>query len=58
MPCSTLTAEAYPIAGLSRDVTSPLSGSVIEILVGSTLPSVPTTSSGVLTPSTTSRVSP
>ena len=58
MPFSTFTAEAYPIAGLSRDVTSPLSGLVTEILVGRTLPSVPTTSKGVLIPLTTSRVSP
>ena len=42
----------------TEEVTSPVSGFVTSILVGRTLPSVPTTKSGVLTPSTTSRVSP
>ena len=58
MPSSTFTAEAYPMAGLSSGVDSSVSGFIIWILVGRTLPSVPTTSNGVLTPSTTSSVSP
>jgi len=58
MPSSTLTAEAYPIAGLSRKDSTPVSGSVTVIDVGRETPSVPTTNRGELTPPTTSNVSP